>query len=156
MLQLLSKNVCFYSSSERWCHFFPSNEFTLEALDFCGFGVCFCLNSKTTFSSLNTWGICIFYEYFPTPVLQMCCPSSSCSPPFNNSINHLPLRSCHFGIESWSVLVRRDCNFSQDPQGKPLRILVRNQGEGSLKPLLCRKDVWFQNTSKLQKWTWPR
>lgn len=125
MLQLLlKKNVCFSFSSERCCRYFPGDEFTLEGLDFCGLGgleVCFVLNSRDTYSNLNTSRTCVFYKYFPTPVLPKPRPSSSCSPHFNNSINPPPLQSCPFGTESWSkVLGKRDGSLGWDPHGKPL------------------------------------
>ena len=63
--------------------------------------VCFVLNSKDSYSNPNTRGTCTFSKYFPTPVLRKCCPSSCCSPHFNNSTNPPPLTACRFESESW-------------------------------------------------------
>lgn len=95
MLQLLLKNVCYSFSSERCCCYFSGDEFALKGLYFCRFvfGVCFVVNSKDSYTNLNTRGICIFYKYFPTSVLPKYCPSSSCSPHFKTPLTH-----CHWGL----------------------------------------------------------
>lgn len=104
---------------------------------FWGLGLGFFFSSKDLHSNLNTRGICIFYNYFPTPVSLKCCP------PFSHT--WMPLTHWHHspailelkaGQTLWEV---RMAVLVTTHRANPCASLAHGQHEGSLKPLPCEK-----------------